>query len=55
VAPGEGWQVHYAFFARAGFTAAARAEATQVNALLIDLEQIDADLRRSLEEQKPGF
>ena len=41
---GEGWQVHYAFFARTGFTDAARAEATAVHALLVDLPQLDADL-----------
>jgi hypothetical protein len=42
---GEGWQVHYAFFARAGFTDAARAEAEAVEAQLVDLERLDADLR----------
>jgi AAA+ ATPase superfamily predicted ATPase len=51
VAPGPDWQVHYAFFARAGFTDAARAEAETVGALLVDLETLDADLRRALEEQ----
>ena len=40
----EGWQVHYAFFARAGFTDAARAEAESVGAQLVDLERLDADL-----------
>jgi AAA+ ATPase superfamily predicted ATPase len=39
------WKIHYAFFARAGFTAAARAEGRQVNAMLIDLSQIDTDLQ----------
>lgn len=44
--PGEGqaWQVHYAFFARAGFTDAARAEAESAYAHLVDLEKLDADL-----------
>jgi AAA+ ATPase superfamily predicted ATPase len=43
--PSEGrWQVHYALFARAGFTAAACAYAKKAGALLVDLEQLDADL-----------
>jgi AAA+ ATPase superfamily predicted ATPase len=41
---GKGWQVYYAFFARTGFTDATRAEATAVRALLVDLQQLDADL-----------
>jgi uncharacterized protein len=41
---GQGWQVHYAFFARAGFTEAARVEATAVDALLVDLARLDCDL-----------
>ena len=48
VVPGEDWQVHYALFARSGFTDAARTEAKSVSALLIDLKTIDADLRVSL-------
>ena len=48
---GEGWKVHYAFFARAGFTDAARAEAEALGALLVDLERLDADLRRALERE----
>lgn len=47
VVPGEGWRVHYAFFARAGFTDAARAEAESLEASLVDLETLDADLRRA--------
>ena len=45
--PGEGagWQVHPAFFARGGFSDAARAEAGSVGAQLVDLERLDADLR----------
>jgi hypothetical protein len=43
---GEGWRVHYAFFARAGFTDAARTEAEAANAQLVDLETLDVDLRR---------
>lgn len=45
---GEGWQVHYAFFARAGFTDAARADAELVGAQLVDLEMLDKDLFDSL-------
>lgn len=41
----EGWRVHYAFFARAGFTEAAQAEARSVGARLVDLAALDADLR----------
>jgi len=37
--------VHYVFFARAGFTDAARAEAETVGAQLVDLMQLDADLK----------
>ena len=50
VVPGEGWRVHYAFFARAGFTDAARAEAEPLEALLVDLETLDAGLRRAMED-----
>jgi hypothetical protein len=45
---GDGWRVHYAFFARSDFTDAARAEAEAVDASLVDLERMDADLRQSL-------
>ncbi len=50
VVPGDSWQVHYVFFARAGFTDAACAEAETVGAQLVDLEALDADLRRALAE-----
>jgi hypothetical protein len=50
VVPGEGWHVHHVFFARAGFTDAARAEAESVGAALVDLERLDADLRRAVEK-----
>ena len=42
---GEGWAVHYAFFARAGFTDAACGEAESVGGQLVDLERLDIDLR----------
>ncbi len=45
---GDGWRVHYAFFARSDFTNAARAEAEAVDASLVNLERMDADLRRAL-------
>ncbi len=41
---GEGWRVHYAFFARAGFTAAAQTEAESAQAHLVALERLDVDL-----------
>lgn len=44
VLPGGEWSVHYALFARAGFTAAARREARTQGALLVDLERLDRDL-----------
>lgn len=46
VVPGRDWQVYYAFFARDGFTDAARAEAETIGAELVDLERLDADLSR---------
>lgn len=45
VTPGPDWQVHYAFFAREGFTDAARAEAATIGAILVDLATLDGDLR----------
>jgi AAA+ ATPase superfamily predicted ATPase len=45
VVPAPDWRVHYAFFARAGFTDAARREADTHDALLVDLATLDADLR----------
>jgi len=49
VVPGEDWQVHYAFFARAGFTDAAQTEAKERGAILVDLAMLDQELRRALE------
>ncbi len=54
VAPGSDWRVHYAFFARAGFTDAALREATAHNALTVDLAMLDNDLRREVASQN-GF
>jgi len=45
---GKGWTVHYVFFARAGFTDAARAEAEMVGAQLVDLATLDTDLTHSV-------
>jgi len=45
---GTGWKIHYAFFARAGFTAAAEAEARSAGAQLVDLAKLDTDLRQTL-------
>jgi AAA+ ATPase superfamily predicted ATPase len=41
---GEGWTVHYVFFARSGFTEAAEAEARQYGASLVNLEALGRDL-----------
>lgn len=41
---GEGWHVHYALFARSGFTPAAVAEMQQVQGKLVNLKDIDAAL-----------
>lgn len=43
---GVGWTVHYAFFARSDFTAAARTEAARVQARLLNLEQLESDLAK---------
>jgi AAA+ ATPase superfamily predicted ATPase len=40
----EAWHVHYALFARAGFTPAAAAELHPFQGILVDLKQIDAVL-----------
>src|SRR3990170_5422610 len=48
VAPGKDWQIHYALFARSGFTDAARAEADTVGASLVDLETVDSALREAM-------
>jgi uncharacterized protein len=41
---GKGWKVHYALFARRGFTSAAGAEMQRVQGLLIDLNALETDL-----------
>ncbi len=41
---GVGWQITYAFFAREGFTEAARREAGQLGAMLLTLEEMERDL-----------
>ncbi len=41
---GQGWKVHYAFFARAGFTDAAHSAARAAGARLVDLETLARDL-----------
>ena len=42
---GQGWTLHYAVFARRGFTAEAHSEAARHKAILVDAAQLDADLR----------
>ncbi len=41
---GEGWRIYYAFFAREGFTDAAREEAIQLGAMLLTLEEMEPGL-----------
>lgn len=48
VAPDTDWTAHYALFGRAGFTDAARVEAEAIDAQLVDLSTLDADLQRAL-------
>jgi AAA+ ATPase superfamily predicted ATPase len=48
VVPGNDWKVHYAFFARAGFTPAAQQTANEARALLVDLVRLDSDLLAAL-------
>ena len=53
VLPGqEKWQVHFAFFARSGFTPAAQALARERRALLVTLGEIEADMQRWLQAQQ---
>jgi len=42
---GEGWRVYYAFFAREGFTDAAREEAAQVSSLMLTLPEMESGLK----------
>lgn len=44
-AGGRDWRVHFAFFARSGFTPAAREAAQRANALLVDATILDAELQ----------
>lgn len=44
-ASGEGWTVHYAFFARVGFADAARSLAQDHGVLSVDLDRLDRDLQ----------
>jgi AAA+ ATPase superfamily predicted ATPase len=46
---GERWAVHCAFFARAGFTEAARAEGERHQVMLVSLPQLDDTLRAAAE------
>jgi hypothetical protein len=41
---GEGWMVHYALFGRSSFTDPARSTATDSDAMLLTLDQIERDL-----------
>lgn len=42
---GEGWRVYYAFFARDGFTTAAREEAEQFSSLMLTLPEMESGLK----------
>lgn len=46
------WKLHYAFFARSGFTEAAAATASAHDALLIDANELDAGLGRVAARQE---
>jgi AAA+ ATPase superfamily predicted ATPase len=46
---GEGWTVHHAFFARAGFTEAAQAKGERHRVTLVALAQLDEALRAAAE------
>jgi uncharacterized protein len=48
VVPEPDWQVHYALFARAGFTDATRQEAEAQDTRIVDLEALDRDLRQAV-------
>ena len=43
---GEGWQVHFALFARGAFTEAAKREAGKVGAILKTVKEVEEDLNR---------
>jgi len=43
-AEGDGWQIHYAFFSRSGFTEEARSVAEQYDAQLVTLARLATDL-----------
>jgi hypothetical protein len=45
---GEGWTIHHALFARAGFTDRAQAEAQAHEATLVDLAVLDRDLQAAV-------
>lgn len=49
VVPSGQWQVHNAYFARRGFTTAAEEQARALGAQLVQLAQMEADLREGLE------
>jgi AAA+ ATPase superfamily predicted ATPase len=48
VVPAEDWDVHYAYFSRAGFTDAACAGADAVGMELVKLERLNEDLKQAL-------
>jgi hypothetical protein len=44
---GKGWKVHYALFARSGFTPAAKTEMQLKSGLLVNLKTLDGVLGRA--------
>jgi len=50
VMPKDGWQVHYVFFSKQGFTAEAESRAAGIGAQLVDLRRLEDDLAQPLNE-----
>lgn len=47
VVPGKDWDVHYAVFARAGFSDSERREGEALGAMLVDLDGLEEGLAES--------
>ena len=50
VVPDEGWQAHYAVFARSGFTSAAREMGGELGLELVDLGELENGLEQRMPE-----
>jgi hypothetical protein len=55
VLPGDSWTVHYAFFARRGFSPAAQMEARNVGAITVTLRQMEDDIIRWMKGRRRGL